>query len=68
LVVQSVYRSKGLPGYLQPALAGNDVYIIGVRGVALDDSVCLVRLSKLEALLAAARQQAGNHGYTLSAL
>ena len=39
LVVQSIYRSKELPGYLQPALEGNDVYIVGAKGVALDDTL-----------------------------
>lgn len=51
LVVKSAYRGRGLPKYLQPALEECGVYVIHAKGLAADDTLCVVRLDWLEQLL-----------------
>lgn len=56
LKVSSEYR--GTPAiWLTAALDGVDLCAVNVRGVKLDDTICMVRLSKLEELVAAATKQ-----------
>jgi hypothetical protein len=52
IAVDSAYRGEGLPKWLTPALGGCDVYVLNAKGVAVDDALCVVRLSKLEELMA----------------
>lgn len=52
LRVDTEYKGDGLPKWLAPALGGCDAYIVNVKGVALDDTLCIVRLAQLEKLLA----------------
>lgn len=53
LVVASDY--KGSPAqWLLSALDGVDVRVINVKGIGIDDTPVMVRLSKLEELFAAA--------------
>jgi hypothetical protein len=55
LVVNSAYRGAGLPGYLAEALK-SDVYVLNAKDVSPDDTLCVVRLSKLEQLITAAAE------------
>lgn len=56
LAVESDYN--GSPArWLQTALKDTDVRVINVKGIKADDTICMVRLSKLEELVAAATKQ-----------
>ena len=64
LVVASDY--KGSPSaWLLSALEGCDVRVINVKGIKLDDTPVLVRLSKLEELIAAACAEPHEGAYTV---
>lgn len=53
LIVSSTYH--GHPAqWLRSSLEGVDVAVVNVKGTKHDDTVCMVRLATLEALLAAA--------------
>lgn len=51
LRVQSDYH--GTPAkWLQAALHDTDLRVINVKGIKADDTICMIRLSQLEALVA----------------
>lgn len=51
LNVTSDYKGDGLPKWLSPALGDCDVFVLNVKGIALPDTLCVVRLDKLMALV-----------------
>lgn len=51
LTVTSDYNSAP-PRWLLQALKDNDVRVLNVKGIPVNDSICMIRLSFLEALLA----------------
>jgi hypothetical protein len=40
-----------MPKWLAPALGQFDVFALNIKGVKLDDTICCIRLSKLEELV-----------------
>jgi pyruvate-formate lyase-activating enzyme len=54
LTVATDYHGQGLPKWLQPALGDCDVFMLNAKGVATDNTLCIVRLSEFEKLLTAA--------------
>jgi len=55
LTVASDYKGDGLPKWLAPALGGCDVYVLNAKNVPTDSTLCIVRLSEFERLMAAAK-------------
>jgi hypothetical protein len=53
LIVTSEYRGTP-PQWLVSALADVDVHIVNCKGIGADDTIVMVRLGKLEQLIAAA--------------
>ena len=53
LTVASDYKGDGLPKWLTPALGDCDVFVLNVKGVPLDSTLCIVRLDKLTKLVQA---------------
>ena len=53
LVVTSEYRGNP-PAWLTSALDGVDLHVLNCKGVKVDDTIVMVRLAKLEQLIAAA--------------
>jgi hypothetical protein len=51
LTVTSAYHGQRLPNWLLPALGECDVFVLNAKGVALDDTLCIVRLGKFAKLL-----------------
>ena len=47
------YKGEGLAKWLEPALT-NDVLVVNVKGVKLNDTLCVVKLADLEKLLGGA--------------
>lgn len=45
------YHGQGLPRWLE-AITENDILVVNVKGVRLNDTLCVLKLSDLEALLA----------------
>jgi hypothetical protein len=57
LTVATDYHGQGLPKWLLPALGDCDVFVLNAKGIAVDDTLCIVRMSRLEKLLAEVREQ-----------
>lgn len=57
LTVASDYKGDGLPKWLMPALGEYDVYVLNVKGVALNDTLCMIRLGRLEKMLTQYRSE-----------
>lgn len=53
LTVASDYKGDGLPKWLAPALGDCDVFVLNVKGIPVDDTLCIVRLDNLTKLLQA---------------
>ncbi len=53
LTVATDYHGQGLPKWLLPALSDCNVFMLNAKGVATDNTLCIVRLSELEKLLMA---------------
>lgn len=51
LTVATDYHGQGLPKWLLPALGECNVFVLNVKGIALHDTLCIVRLEELEKLL-----------------
>jgi hypothetical protein len=47
------YQGQGLPKWLA-AVATNDILVVNVKGVRLNDTLCVVKLAELEKLLGSA--------------
>jgi hypothetical protein len=52
-VISGNYKGSPLPKWLSPALKDCDIYVLNVKSVHPDDTLCIVRLAKLEKLLQA---------------
>ena len=52
LTVVTDYHGQGLPKWLAPALGDCDVFVLNVKNVPTDSTLCIVRLARLEQLLA----------------
>jgi hypothetical protein len=52
LTVATDYHGQGLPKWLLPALEECDVFVLNAKGIATDDTLCIVRLARLERVLA----------------
>jgi hypothetical protein len=52
LTVATDYHGQGLPKWLLPALGDCDVFVLNAKGIAANDTLCIVRLATLESLLA----------------
>jgi hypothetical protein len=50
-IVSGNYKGDGLPKWLSPALKDCDIYVLNVKSIPLDDTLCIVRLAKLEKLM-----------------
>ena len=70
LHVESIYRGEGLPGWLSTPWAAAQhaagdklpILALNVKNVKTADTLCLVRLSDLERLIAEAREPHGSAG------
>jgi len=51
LTIASDYKGDGLPKWLAPALGDCDVFVLNVKGISTDDTLCIVRLDRLVKLL-----------------
>ena len=52
LITDGAYRGQPLPAWLRPALTTPaPVYVVSVRGVPCDDTLCILRLKTLEDIL-----------------
>jgi hypothetical protein len=51
LTVATDYHGQGLPKWLAPALGDCDVFLLNAKGVATENTLCIVRLSRLENLI-----------------
>lgn len=51
LTVATDYHGQGLPKWLLPALGDCDVFVLNAKGVAVDDTLVIVRLARLENLI-----------------
>jgi hypothetical protein len=51
LRVATAYHGKALPKWLQPALGDCDVFVLNVKNVPTDRTLCIVRLAQLENLI-----------------
>lgn len=50
-IVSGNYKGDGLPKWLSPALEDCDIYVLNVKSIRPDDTLCIVRLARLEKLL-----------------
>ncbi len=55
LTVATEYHGQGLPKWLLPALGDCDVFLLNAKNVPTDSTLCIVRLSELEKLMAKAK-------------
>ena len=51
LTVATDYHGQGLPKWLLPALGDCDVFLLNAKGVATENTLCIVRLNRLENLI-----------------
>jgi GNAT superfamily N-acetyltransferase len=55
LTVATEYHGQGLPKWLLPALTDCDVFMLNAKNVPTDSTLCILRLSELEKLMAKAK-------------
>lgn len=51
LTVATDYHGQGLPEWLQPALGDCDVFLLNVKGIPTDSTLCIMRLARFENLI-----------------